>query len=145
MDTARGSEEIRRFSEYIHTRVQALEGAQSAATQSLEKQDLTDQTTINGAHHENQDPPPITITPAVPDPNHPTSEKRSTSIDQESSKGKKVQQMLKTQVHKSRAGISTISKKIGHGMVRNSNSSLRRTTSAPGSSLVFAALSVDLC
>jgi hypothetical protein len=134
IDTARVSEDIRQFSEYIHSSVQALEGVNPATTQSSEKQDSTDHTKLNGVHEEPQGPPPITVTPATPDASsHPvTGEKRSTSIDQDSSKGKKVQQMLKNRVHKSQARISTISRKIGHGMARNSSASLRRTTSAPG-------------
>lgn len=46
-------------------------------------------------------------------------------------KGKRVQQMLKNQVHKQSARINTISKKIGHG-VSKGPMSLHRTTSAPG-------------
>ena len=49
----------------------------------------------------------------------------------ETFKGKKVQQMLK-RVHKGQARISTISRKIGHGVVRGS---LRRSNSAPGREL----------
>ena len=49
----------------------------------------------------------------------------------ETFKGKKVQQMLK-RVHKGQARISTISRKIGHGVVRGS---LRRSNSAPGQEL----------
>ncbi|KAH7922423.1 hypothetical protein BV22DRAFT_1197440 [Leucogyrophana mollusca] len=78
--------------------------------------------------------PPITVTPATPaDPSRqfPLSEKRSSSIDRDSSAGKKVQQMLKNRVHKGQEKISTISKKIGHGVVRNGSLSLRRSTSAP--------------
>lgn len=80
-------------------------------------------------------PPPITVTPATPaDPERkfslPPFQKRSFSMDRDGSAGKKVQQMLKNRVHKGQEKISTISRKIGHGVVRNSN--LRRTTSAPG-------------
>lgn len=79
-------------------------------------------------------PPPITVTPATPaEPEHksPLSPllKRS-STDRDSSTGKKVQQMLKNRVHKGQAKISTISRKIGHGVVRNGN--LKRANSAPG-------------
>lgn len=80
-------------------------------------------------------PPPITVTPATPAdaerrfPLSPLS-KRSFSTDRDASAGKKVQQMLKNRVHKGQEKISTISRKIGHGVVRNGN--LRRTNSAPG-------------
>ncbi|KAF8966758.1 hypothetical protein BDZ97DRAFT_1938402 [Flammula alnicola] len=60
--------------------------------------------------------------------------KRSLSSERSSgggdtSKSKKVQQMLKDRVDKGRAGISAVSRKIGHGVVRNG--SLRRFTSTP--------------
>ena len=48
-------------------------------------------------------------------------------------KGKRVQRMLKNQVHKQQARINTISKKIGHGVSRSSLS-LHRSNSAPGMS-----------
>lgn len=93
-------------------------------------------------------PPPITISPATPDgnlsaePNMANDEylsekkgrgsgrKRSSSIDRDASKSKKVQQMLKNRVHKEQARITTISRKIGHGVVRGG--SLRRSNSTPG-------------
>jgi hypothetical protein len=50
-------------------------------------------------------------------------------------KGKKVQQMLKRVHHKGQARISTISRKIGHGVVRGS---LRRSSSAPGLRLLLS-------
>lgn len=79
-------------------------------------------------------PPPITVTPATPaEPEHkfPLSPllKRS-STDRDGSTGKKVQQMLKIRVQKGQVKISTISRKIGRGVVRNGN--LKRATSAPG-------------
>ncbi|KAJ3970420.1 hypothetical protein EV361DRAFT_283689 [Lentinula raphanica] len=49
--------------------------------------------------------------------------------DRDASKSKKMQQKLKSQVHKGSARISTISKKIGHGVVKNGN--LRRSISTP--------------
>jgi len=144
IDTARASEEIRQFSEYIHTNVQALEGGNQAA-HSSEKHDSNGHHILNGVDEETKEPPPILVTPASPaTPDMPdinSGEKRSTSIDQDGSKGKKVQQMLKNRVHKSQARISTISRKIGHGMVKNSSVvSLRRTTSAPGQSSLFLTL-----
>jgi hypothetical protein len=60
----------------------------------------------------------------------------SSSIDRErtagadSSKSKKVQQMLKDRVHKGRAGFTAVSRKIGHGVARNGT--LRRSNSTPG-------------
>jgi len=60
--------------------------------------------------------------------------KRSSSSERDgrgdTTKTKKVQQMLKEQVHKSRAGITAVSRKIGHGVTKNG--SLRRSTSTPG-------------
>jgi hypothetical protein len=59
--------------------------------------------------------------------------KRSMSSERgtgDTSKSKKVQQMLKNRVHKSRAGITAVSRKIGHGVVKNGG--LRRSTSTPG-------------
>ncbi|KAF9221151.1 TPR-like protein [Gyrodon lividus] len=84
--------------------------------------------------------PPITVTPATPaepDRRFPASAdpqekiKRSFSMDRDSSTGRRMQQMLKNRVHKGQEKISTISKKIGHGVVRNGSLHLRRTTSAP--------------
>lgn len=77
--------------------------------------------------------PIMTISPATPDDAsalHGEPWKRTLSHDRDASKSKKVQQMLKDRVHKSRAGITTISKKIGNGVVRNG--SLRRSNSTPG-------------
>jgi hypothetical protein len=78
--------------------------------------------------------PPITVTPPTPadfERRFPLSPLlRRSSTDRDSSTGKKVQQMLKNHVHKGQEKISTISRKIGHGVVRNG--SLKRTNSAPG-------------
>ncbi|KAL4247865.1 hypothetical protein ABKN59_007479 [Abortiporus biennis] len=101
-------------------------------------------------------PIPITVTPASPGILTPTfqspessalgvelngsvnssHEKRSTSLDEKdrevSAKGKKkVKEALKTSVHKGQARISTISKKIGHGVGRRGSLSLKRTSSTP--------------
>ena len=61
---------------------------------------------------------------------------RSRSIsperDRDKSTGKRVQKMLKEQVHKQSARINTISKKIGHGVARGGGSILQRASSAPG-------------
>lgn len=84
-----------------------------------------------------QDPPPITVTPATPadphrrfpfsmDEKESLKDKRSSSVD---GTGKKVQQMLKARVHKGQERITTISRKLGHGVVRNGY--LKRTNSAP--------------
>ncbi|KAF8152244.1 hypothetical protein B0H34DRAFT_724464 [Crassisporium funariophilum] len=66
--------------------------------------------------------------------------KRSTSIDRDSKLDpskpkKKVGQMLKHQVHKGRTEITAISRKIGHGVVKNKG--LRRSTSTPDFHAVF--------
>ncbi|KAI6043630.1 hypothetical protein EDC04DRAFT_2890779 [Pisolithus marmoratus] len=85
-------------------------------------------------------PPPITVTPATPadaeyrfsisgEPQEKV--KRTASMGADPSTGRKVQQMLKDRVHKGQEKISTISRKIGHGVVRSSNLHLRRSSSAP--------------
>ncbi|KAJ4490631.1 hypothetical protein J3R30DRAFT_3277139 [Lentinula aciculospora] len=82
-----------------------------------------------------QPPIPITISPATPDEIEPdsASDQRlrvsAHTHDRDASKSKKMQQKLKSQVHKGSARISTISKKIGHGVVKNG--SLRRSSSTP--------------
>ncbi|KAG1824753.1 uncharacterized protein BJ212DRAFT_1322207 [Suillus subaureus] len=81
--------------------------------------------------------PPITVTPATPaephrhfplsmDEKESLKGRRSSSAD---GTGRKVQQMLKARVHKGQERISTISRKLGHGVVRNGY--LKRTSSAP--------------
>ena len=125
IDTARNSEETRQHSEYAET------NAHGTYIVSSEKGVLEEPHN----HRENFDLPPIMVTPATPatpaDPNPPflSEEKRSDSIDREST-GKKVQQLVKDRVQKSQAKISTVSKKIGRGMVKSP--SLRRARSAPG-------------
>ena len=62
--------------------------------------------------------------------------KRSLSVDRgdsSMSKKEKVQQILKNRVHKGRAGITAVSRKIGHGVSKHHQ--LRRTNSTPGMSL----------
>jgi len=64
--------------------------------------------------------------------------KRSLSIDRgdsSMSKKEKVQQILKNRVHKGRAGITAVSRKIGHGVSKHHQFQLRRTNSTPGLSL----------
>ncbi|EKM51123.1 uncharacterized protein PHACADRAFT_263113 [Phanerochaete carnosa HHB-10118-sp] len=89
----------------------------------------------------------ITITPATPAGtaeegqrsslqihNDVNGEKRSSSFDEKDrdiSRGKKVREVLKSGVHKGQARITTISKKIGHGVGRHGSLSLKRTSSAP--------------
>jgi hypothetical protein len=52
--------------------------------------------------------------------------------EKDKSAGKKVQKMLKNRVHKEQQRISTIGRKIGHGVGRQRGGlTLRRTTSAP--------------
>lgn len=65
--------------------------------------------------------------------------KRSLSIDRvgDTSTSKKVQQMLKQHVHKGRAGISAVSRKIGHGVSKHHQMHLRRTNSSPGTNYLF--------
>lgn len=90
-------------------------------------------------------PIPITISPAPPETESRTSfekpekrtygglrVKRSSSIDRDTSTSKKVHQMLKNRVDKGRAGITTISRKIGSGVVKNGN--LKKSNSTPGQS-----------
>jgi hypothetical protein len=96
-------------------------------------------------------PIPITITPATPaittedgmTPRNSVSylnsdlngEKRSSSLDEKDrdvSRGKKVREVLKDRVHKGQVRITTISKKIGHGVGRHSSLNLKRTASSPG-------------
>ncbi len=98
---------------------------------------------------------PIKVTPATPGVStsefgldSPTTirqhdgingEKRSSSFDEKDrdiSRGKKVREVLKNRVHKGQVRITTISKKIGHGVGRHGSLSLKRTTSAPGNIIV---------
>lgn len=78
--------------------------------------------------------PPITISPATPIES--TSKQRLSldgkpgDRDRDASKSKKMQQMLKNRVSKGGARLSTISRRIGHGVVRN-GATLRRATSTP--------------
>jgi hypothetical protein len=52
--------------------------------------------------------------------------------DKDKSAGKKVQKMLKNRVHKEQRRISTIGRKIGHGVGRQRGGlTLRRTSSTP--------------
>lgn len=60
--------------------------------------------------------------------------KRSTSLERnarggDKTKTKRVQRILKDQVHKGRAGITAVSRRIGHGVAKNGP--LRRTNSTP--------------
>ncbi|CCM03055.1 uncharacterized protein FIBRA_05174 [Fibroporia radiculosa] len=88
-------------------------------------------------------PIPIMITPASPGVNSPeyvdgeetSNEKRSSSFEgdhnRDISRGKKVKEVLKSRVHKSQAGITRISKKIGHNVGRHGGMNLKRTNSTP--------------
>ncbi|KAG6890761.1 hypothetical protein C0992_012733 [Termitomyces sp. T32_za158] len=80
------------------------------------------------------EPIPITVTPASLDneaPQHQIGKRGSikhlSSFDRDTSKGKKVQQMLKHRVHQGRARVSTFSRKIG-----NKTGSLKKANSTPG-------------
>ncbi|KAI0755686.1 hypothetical protein C8Q74DRAFT_319092 [Fomes fomentarius] len=97
---------------------------------------------------------PITITPASPMPHSPafsqdqltqqngdhrtskdggSSEKDRLrlSVDTTRTKGKKVREVFISGVHKGRARVTTISKKIGHNVGRHNNLHLKRSNSAP--------------
>lgn len=91
-------------------------------------------------------PIPITVTPASPcmppssTDNQSVSEealyeKRSSSFDDPSrdmSRGKKVREAVKRNVHKGQAGITKNLKKIGHNVGKHSGGHPKRSTSAPG-------------
>ena len=58
--------------------------------------------------------------------------------DKDKSAGKKVQKMLKNRVHKEQRRISTIGRKIGHGVGKpRGGLTLRRTSSAPSEYIHF--------
>ena len=96
-------------------------------------------------HTENTDyppmPMPIMLTPPTPrpadgEPSWKADEDVRLSLDsggkEKDTAGKKVQKMLKNRVHKGQQRITTIGKRIGHGVGRSGSLSLRRTTSTPG-------------
>ncbi|KAA1470851.1 hypothetical protein DENSPDRAFT_836753 [Dentipellis sp. KUC8613] len=86
-------------------------------------------------------PIPITFTPATPmhpgdsDGSFHENEAEKTtprnSSDDKEKPAKKVQKMLKSRVHKGQQRITTIGKKIGHGVGRGNSLSLRRSSSTP--------------
>lgn len=101
---------------------------------------------------------PITVTPASPMAHSPAfsqdqlsrpslngtvkeepqGEKRLSVEDGHRGKGKKVREVFISGVHKSRARVTTISKKIGHNVGRHNHQAggrMKRSTSAPGMSL----------
>lgn len=103
-------------------------------------------------------PIPITVTPASPSAQSPAfsqdqlsrpslngtlkdegfGEKRLSTDDGHRGKGKKVREVFISGVHKSRARVTTISKKIGHNVGRHNhhaNGRMKRSNSAPGTSL----------
>ncbi|KAJ3862457.1 hypothetical protein EV359DRAFT_45138 [Lentinula novae-zelandiae] len=126
-----------------------------AAAEQSQDQSLHRPSLSNTSSTELQPPIPIMISPATPDgagspakgqnPLDVKKEKRKEiesdnvsdkhlrisahTHDRDASKSKKMQQKLKSQVHKGSARISTISKKIGQGVVKNG--SLRRSNSTP--------------
>ncbi|KAJ3899328.1 hypothetical protein F5879DRAFT_1061659 [Lentinula edodes] len=126
-----------------------------AAVEQSQDQSLHRPSLSNTSSTELQPPIPIMISPATPDgtgspangqnPLDVKKEKRKEvesdnvsdkhlrisahTHDRDASKSKKMQQKLKSQVHKGSARISTISKKIGQGVVKNG--SLRRSNSTP--------------
>lgn len=95
-------------------------------------------------------PIPITVTPASPMVHSPaysqdqlngdhrnskdtgSSEKQRLSVDTNRGKGKKVREVFISGVHKGRARVTTISKKIGHNVGRHNSMHLKRSRSAPG-------------
>ncbi|KAG5338199.1 hypothetical protein C0989_008017 [Termitomyces sp. Mn162] len=100
--------------------------------------------------HEKQDTPepiPIIAASTTPDseaPQHqtgkPSPTKRSSSFDRDTSKGKKMQQMIKYRMHQGRARVSTISRKIKTGSLKKANSTpdfhaILRQTSYQASSI----------
>ena len=64
-------------------------------------------------------------------------EKLRLSVDTTRAKGKKVREVFISGVHKGRARVTTISKKIGHNVGRHNNLHLKRSNSAPGASLFW--------
>ncbi|TFY69955.1 hypothetical protein EVG20_g2925 [Dentipellis fragilis] len=86
-------------------------------------------------------PIPITFTPATPmhpgdsnqafDENEAEKTTPRNSSDDKEKPAKKVQKMLKSRVHKGQQRITTIGKKIGHGVGRGNSLSLRRSSSTP--------------
>jgi hypothetical protein len=66
--------------------------------------------------------------------------------EKDKSAGKKVQKMLKNRVHKEQRRISTIGRKIGHGVNRQRGGlTLRRTTSIPSKKpLILLLMTADL-
>ncbi|EGO23192.1 hypothetical protein SERLADRAFT_439938 [Serpula lacrymans var. lacrymans S7.9] len=142
MDTVAQSTNTRALSESSHSRAGEVIAEPKTPTTSNSRPDGQSSlglTLSNTPQALSEKAPPIMITPATPaEPNSqfhlatdPLNEKRSLSIDRDTSAGKKVQQMFKNRVHKGQARITTISKKIGNGMVRNPSARLRPTGSAP--------------
>ncbi|TFK94482.1 hypothetical protein K466DRAFT_476349 [Polyporus arcularius HHB13444] len=60
-----------------------------------------------------------------------SSEKQRLSVDTNRGKGKKVREVFISGVHKGRARVTTISKKIGHNVGRHNSTHLKRSRSAP--------------
>lgn len=96
-------------------------------------------------------PIPITVTPASPMAHSPafsqdqltrtsmngkeeSSGEKRLSVDTNRGKGKKVREVFISGVHKGRARVTTISKKIGHNVGRHNGMHLKRSNSAPGRS-----------
>lgn len=104
---------------------------------------------------------PLAITITGP-PSTPTHDERNGTIqngkartsiedtekekEKDKSAGKKVQKMLKNRVHKEQQRISTIGRKIGHGVGKQRGGlTLRRTTSTPGKELsILLRIAADL-
>ena len=122
--------------------------------------DVQDKVAIDGEGATSNAAIPITISPALPteeteaketekhrdssDKKNGSRQKRSSSIergDTSKSKKEKVQKMLKTGVHKGQERITTISRKIGHGVARGG--SLRRANSTPGDVYLIGCVAIS--
>ena len=129
--------------ETIHSLNDIPEGSTSTALAASEQSDVqppsidtttirstvrtsTEDSTTNGALE--------SLPPPSPQSRRKEKEKdktRNSQSPERDKRGKRVQQMLKNQVHKQSARINTISKKIGHGVTKGSIG-LHRSSSAPG-------------
>ncbi|KAG6885786.1 hypothetical protein C0993_009891 [Termitomyces sp. T159_Od127] len=111
-------------------------GASFASVPTYDGSALYPPTQESNEKQETIEPIPITVTPASLNNETPqrqigkssSTKHLSSSFDRDTSKGKKVQQMLKHRVHQGRARVSTISRKIG-----NKTGSLKKANSTPAS------------
>lgn len=147
IDSRRASHDIKAAS--ITSSIEKRAGGPSAGRPSAqfpaveEQPEPTSTTTL--------DAPPITVTPASPLPQTAFSqdqvnrtslngkeegsgEKRLSVDDGQTNrgKGKKVREVFISGVHKGRARVTTISRKIGHNVGRHNGVHIKRSNSAPG-------------